>query len=242
MTRPGPFVIGWRIAWTVASLAVEQVIVCGVAAIPVALFWTHGLVRMPADVNIRALTIALLLIPSYVAFVLSLMIASGVAVRALGARTPADVELRISDYSWAVLRWAKHMVRLHIVRVFAGMLFRGSPIWTAYLRLNGARIGRHVYVNTMFVSDYNLLEFGDDVVIGAEVHLSGHTVEGGVVKTGKVRLGNNVTIGLGSVIEIGVDIGANAQIGALSFVPKHTTWPGDAVYAGIPIRPLRAGV
>ena len=89
----------------------------------------------------------------------------------------------------------------------AGLLFRGSPIWTAYLRLNGACIGRRVYVNTLFVSDYNLLEFGDDVVIGAEVHISGHTVEGGMVKTGRVRLGNNVTIGLGSVIEIGVDIG-----------------------------------
>jgi carbonic anhydrase/acetyltransferase-like protein (isoleucine patch superfamily) len=31
-----------------------------------------------------------------------------------------------------------------------------------------------------------------------------------------------VTIGLGSVIEIGVDIGADSQVGALSFVPKHT--------------------
>ena len=29
-------------------------------------------------------------------------------------------------------------------RALAGWLFRGSPIWTAYLRLNGARIGRGV--------------------------------------------------------------------------------------------------
>jgi hypothetical protein len=45
------------------------------------------------------------------------------------------------------------------------------------------------------VADFNLLEFGDDVVIGDEVHLSGHTVEGGVVKTAPLCLGNNVTIG-----------------------------------------------
>ena len=54
----------------------------------------------------------------------------------------------------------------------------------------------------------------------------------------RVHFGRNVTVGVGSVIEIGVDIGANAQIGALSFVPKHASLPGGAIYAGIPIRRL----
>jgi acetyltransferase-like isoleucine patch superfamily enzyme len=205
---------------------------------PVALFWIHlGASLPPADAT-RAIVIGVLLAPSYVVFAWCLMIASALEVRVIGAHTPADAEMRIADFSWPLLRWARQMVRLHIVRVFSGTLFRGSPIWTAYLRLNGARIGRRVYVNTVFVSDHNLLDFGDDVVIGAEVHVSGHTVEGGVVKTGRVRLERAVTVGLGSVIEIGVEIGANAQIGALSFVPKHTRWPGNAVYAGIPIRRL----
>jgi carbonic anhydrase/acetyltransferase-like protein (isoleucine patch superfamily) len=59
-------------------------------------------------------------------------------------------------------------------------------------------------------------------------------VEAGVVKTARVRLGNNVTIGLGSVIEIAVEIGSDAQVGALSFVPKHTKLEGGFVYAGTP--------
>jgi len=131
------------------------------------------------------------------------------------------------------------MVATHIVRMLAGTLFRGSPVWTAYLRLNGARIGRRVYVNTLFISDHNLLELGDDVVIGADVHLSGHTVEGGVVKTARVRLGPNVTVGLGTVVGIDVDIGPNCQIGAMSLVPKHVTLEPDAVYAGVPVTRIR---
>jgi acetyltransferase-like isoleucine patch superfamily enzyme len=91
-----------------------------------------------------------------------------------------------------------------------------------------------VYVNSLAVTDYNLLEFGDDVVIGDDVHVSGHTVESGVVKTAPLRLGNNVTIGLGSVIEIGVEAGDGCQVGALSFVPKHARLEAGAIYAGIP--------
>jgi acetyltransferase-like isoleucine patch superfamily enzyme len=115
-------------------------------------------------------------------------------------------------------------------------MFRGSPIWTTYLRLNGARIGQRVYVNTLFISDHNLLELGENVVIGSEVHISGHTVEAGVVKTAGVRLERNVTIGLGTVVDIDVVVGARCQVGALSFVPKHTTLEAGAVYAGVPVR------
>jgi acetyltransferase-like isoleucine patch superfamily enzyme len=96
-----------------------------------------------------------------------------------------------------------------------------------------------VYVGSLALSDYNLLEFGDDVVIGADVHLSGHTVEGGIVKTAGVRLGRGVTIGLGSVIDIGVQIGDGCQVGALSLVPKGATLQAGAVYVGRPVRRVR---
>jgi acetyltransferase-like isoleucine patch superfamily enzyme len=136
------------------------------------------------------------------------------------------------------MRWARYGASIHLVRIVAGTLFRGTPLWTGHLRLSGARLGKRVYINSLSVSDYNLIECGDDVVIGGAVHLSGHTVEAGVLKTARVRLGDNVTIGLGSVIEIGVEIGSDAQVGALSFVPKYTKLKGGMVYAGAPAMPL----
>ncbi len=81
-----------------------------------------------------------------------------------------------------------------------------------------------------------MLEMGDGVVIGESVHLSGHTVEGGLVKTGYVRLGRGVTVGLGSMVGIGVDAGDRCQIGALSVVPKNTRLEAGGVYAGVPAR------
>jgi carbonic anhydrase/acetyltransferase-like protein (isoleucine patch superfamily) len=59
-----------------------------------------------------------------------------------------------------------------------------------------------------------------------------------MLKTAGVRVGSHVTIGLGSAIDIDVDIGDGCQIGALTFVPKHTRLDPNAVYVGIPARKL----
>jgi acetyltransferase-like isoleucine patch superfamily enzyme len=226
----------WRVGCTLVCIVIVELVVCAAAALPVVAAWTVLAARLPLDPLLRTVVFAAALIPSYTAFALCLMAASAAANRLTGARTPADATMRIADMGWPLMRWARYMVASHLVRLLAGSLFRGSPIWTAYLRLNGATLGKRVYVNSLFVSDHNLLEFGDDVVIGGEVHLSGHTVEGGVVKTGRVRLGRDVTIGVGAVIDIGVTVGDGCKVGALSVVPKHTTLEPGATYGGIPVR------
>ena len=224
----------WRIGWMVLTTLLVQAVVCGAAVFPLALAWSQILAATDSSPVLRALAAALLAVPSYVLFALLLMFASAVATRTLNWQTPPDLQMRIADLEWPLLQWARSMVAIHIVRFFAGALFRGSPIWTVYLRLAGARLRRRVYVNSLAVTDYNLLEFGDDVVIGDAVHLSGHTVERGVMKTARLRLGSNVTIGLGSVLGIGVEAGDGCQVGALSFVPKQTRLEAGAVYAGVP--------
>lgn len=235
---PSRFVRVWRIAWTVGSLIIVQAVVFALSAVPVVALW-HWLLRLTLGAPLlRIVLISAALAPSYVVFALCLVVVSPMATRLLGWQTPTDAEMRIVDMEWDLLRWVRYGASVHLVRLIAGSLFRGTPVWTAHLRLSGARLGRRVYVNSLAVSDYNLIECGDDVVIGGAVHMSGHTVEAGVVKTARVRLGDHVTIGLGSVIEIGVEIGSDCQIGALSFVPKHARLPSGGVYGGVPAVPL----
>jgi acetyltransferase-like isoleucine patch superfamily enzyme len=228
-------------AWTLATLVLVQSIVCLAAALPpLALWrWLHdGMGAWPA---LQLVADAGAIVPLYVLFALLLMVASPLAVRILGWRTPADIEMRVADMGWPLLGWVRAGASAHLVRVFSGALFRGTPIWTAYLRWSGAKLGRRVYVNSLFISDYNLLSFGDDVVIGGGVHLSGHTVEHGVVKTGRVIIGDRVTVGVESVLEIGVRIDSDVQVGALSFVPKHARLTAGRTYVGVPAAPLASG-
>jgi acetyltransferase-like isoleucine patch superfamily enzyme len=226
-----------RVAWTIVLILVVQSLVCGLALGPIVLVWLP-LARLDVPISVRLAVYATAAIPSYVGFALLLMFVSPIASRLTGARTVDEAELELAELGWPLLGWVRYQVGIHVVRVFAGPLFRGSPLWTAYVRRNGARIGRRVYINTLAMSDHNLLEIGDDVVIGDGVHLSGHTVEAGRLRTGRVRIGSHVTIGLESIVDIDVVIASGCQIGALSLVPKHARLTTPGIYAGIPARPL----
>lgn len=236
--RRAQFARTYRVTWTVVTFVIVEVLVCGLSAFPVVLGWSWLLGRPVSNRMMRLAMLGLAVVPSYVLFAVCLMVVSALATRLAGWRTPRDAVMRIADLGWPLLGWARYMATIHIVRVIAGTLFRGSPIWTAYLRWSGARLGRGVYIASVSLSDYNLLEFGDDVVIGGDVHVAGHTVEGGIIRTAGVRLGRNVTVGLGSVVEIGVDVGSDCEIGALSFVPKYSKLEAGGVYAGAPVRRL----
>lgn len=227
-----------RLAWAIASLIVVEAVVCGLALLPVIALWLPAMATSAENMVLRVVVVSLAIVPSYALFALALMFVSALATRVTRWRTEPDMEMPLRQLEWPLLDWVRYMVNIHVVRLFAGTLFRGTPIWSAYLRLSGGRIGRRVYVNTLALSDHNLLELGDDVVIGEGVHMSGHTVEAGVVRTGRVAVGRNVTIGLGSIVGIGVTIGPETQIGAMSLVPKNTELRGGAVYAGVPAIPI----
>ncbi|HEU4631944.1 MAG TPA: hypothetical protein VFS08_19500 [Gemmatimonadaceae bacterium] len=231
-----------RVTWTVLTLFGVESAVLALAVLPAVLFWEWHFHWRIAPAWLRVLVLAASFVPAYLLFATALMVLSAAAARLLGWRTPAAAELRITDLDWALLRWVRYLVCTHLVRVFAGGLLRASPLWTLCLRLNGARIGRGVWVNSTALMDHNLLDFGDGVVIGSDVHLSGHTVEGGVVRTAPVRVGTGATIGVGSVVGIGVEIGAGTQVGALSYVPKHTHLEPGGIYGGVPVRRLDEGV
>lgn len=227
-----------RLTWCLLSAFIVESWIFGVAVLPAVLFWNwhRGWNVEPSWLRIVVLSMAF--IPAYLIFTLVLIVLSALAMRILRWRTPPNAELVIKDLSWPLLNWVRYMISIQLVKIFAGSLFRSTPVWTFYLGLNGAKLGRRVFINSLGVTDHNLLELDDDVVIGGDAHVSGHTVEAGIVKTAGVHLGRGVTVGVGSVVGIGVDAGDGCQIGALSLVPKHATLDAGATYVGIPVSRL----
>jgi acetyltransferase-like isoleucine patch superfamily enzyme len=225
-----------RVLWAVLSCFIVESIIFGFSVLPAVSFWEwHLHWNFSGPSWMRMLILSMAFIPTYLLFAFFLMVLSAVATGILGWRAPLDCEMPIQKPDRPLMNWMRYNVSIHMVRIFAGPVFRVTPIWTLYMRLNGARLGRRVFVNSLWVMDHNLLEFGDDVVIGSEVHLSGHTVERGMVKTARVCLGDGVTVGASSIVGIGVEAGPGCQIGALSMVPKFSKLEAKQTYAGIPV-------
>lgn len=245
-SHPPVFRLSWRprlvarLTWTLASSFILECVIFGLSVLPAALFWSPFFGLRYPNGFVRTAVLAMAFVPTYLIFMVFLMVLSAIACRMLGWRTPDHAHLVIAELEWPLLNWVRYVISIHIVRLFAGAFLRATPLWTFYLRLNGARLGRGVYVNSLAVSDHNLLEFDDHVVIGDGVHLSGHTVERAIVKTARVRLGRGVTIGIGSVVGIGVEAGPGAQVGALSLVPKFSRLEAGATYVGTPVHKLES--
>jgi acetyltransferase-like isoleucine patch superfamily enzyme len=227
-----------RVAWAVVTLLVVETVVLAVAALPAVAIWNWGADWERVPEWGRVLFLAAIAVPSYLVFALGVLFYSAMATRLLGWRTQPDLEARLADFEWPLLDWGRYLVSIHVARMFAGAVFRSTPVWVQYMRWNGATIGRGVWVNSLALMDHNLLEFGDRVVIGSDARVSGHTVERGLLKTAPVRIGAGSTIGIGTVVGIGVRIGEGTQVGSLSVVPKFTELAAHATYAGAPVRRL----
>jgi hypothetical protein len=100
-------VVGWRVGCTVVSIVVVQAAVCGIAALPVVVFWLTA--WMPSNLLVRAALFSVLLVPSYLAFAVCLMAVSAAANRVTGARTPPDATMPIAEMGWPLM----HLGALH---------------------------------------------------------------------------------------------------------------------------------
>jgi len=145
---------------------------------------------------------------------------------------------RFPYYSFKAFRWASYNALILMVRYTCMNFLRVTPFLTLFHRFMGMRIGRRVQINTLVIGDSNLIEIGDDSVIGGDVTLVAHAAERGWLATAPVKIGNRVTVGLMSVIFPGVTIGDGAVIAANAVVTKGTTIGPGEMWGGVPARKL----
>lgn len=87
-----------------------------------------------------------------------------------------------------------------------------------------------------------LVTIGDNVTLAPNVTILGHDastrVQLGLTKLGKVKIGNNVFVGAGSIILPNVEIGNDVVIAAGSVVNRNI--PNDSVVAGVPAKKIKS--
>lgn len=80
----------------------------------------------------------------------------------------------------------------------------------------------------------NLIEIGDNVVIGWDVKMLCHDLTGSSIYVGRIKIGKNSLIGAFSVIRAGIKIGKNSIVAMHSFVNKDV--PDNEIWGGTPAK------
>jgi non-ribosomal peptide synthetase-like protein len=112
----------------------------------------------------------------------------------------------------------------------------GTPLLPVFLRLLGARIGRRVYLDTTFLTEFDLVEVGDEAMIAGPTSLQTHLFEDRVMKMSVVKVGPKCAVGPRSVVLYDSALEEGAGLDALSLVMKGEVLPQESRWRGIPAR------
>ena len=119
-------------------------------------------------------------------------------------------------------------------------LFRGD-LNIDKLKKRGLKVGENfkaIGQNIIDPSHCWHIEIGDNVVLAPRAHILAHDASTGLfngyTKIANVKIGNNVVIGAGAIVLMGVTVGDNVIIGAGSIVIKDI--PANSVAAGNPAK------
>ncbi len=119
--------------------------------------------------------------------------------------------------------WGSHQFQLlYFACPFLEGLLRLVPgLYSAWLRLWGAKVGKGIYwTPNVEIADRPLLEIGDHVILGHKVHLIAHVIipyKGRLsLYVKKIQIQDQAFIGAGSTLGPGVQVEAGAHLPVLT--------------------------
>jgi len=118
-------------------------------------------------------------------------------------------------------------------------ILTGTPLLGPALRLFGTRVGRHCWIDTTYLTEFDLVQLGDECNIGSATSLQTHLFEDRVMKMSRLDIGPGASVGSRSVILYDSVIGAGGAVDAMSLIMKGEHVPARTAWQGIPARVAR---
>ncbi len=146
----------------------------------------------------------------------------------IGRFKPRSIPIWSLDYFrfWVV----KTMMRTSPV-----VAFMGTPIYSFYLRLMGAKIGRNVSINCRYAPvAADLISIGDDSILRKDTIVLGYRAQSNFIHLGRIDIGRKAFVGEASVIDIDASMGDDTQLGHASSLQSGQCVPDGKHYHGSP--------
>ncbi len=147
---------------------------------------------------------------------------------------------RAGDYPlWGAYYFRWWLVR-RVLETVASQYLAGTPAYVLYYRLLGAKVGRGALLLGDFIDVADLVTIGEDAALDAGAILATSSVEGGLLRLGRVHIGAGATVGSTAVVGRDARIGDGAVLEDLSSLPAGGVIPPGERWGGSPAVRLSA--
>jgi non-ribosomal peptide synthetase-like protein len=144
--------------------------------------------------------------------------------------------------------WSWWALRTEAVAVTYGTLaseilfehLRGTPMLPWLLRLFGVKIGKGVFMDATDITEFDCVKIGDFSAVNAGACLQTHLYEDRLMKVGRIRISEGVTVGAGSTVLYDTRVGDNVVLGPVTLVMKGEELPANSSWIGSPAQPAVA--
>ena len=225
--RPTALLVAYR-------LAVELVRV----VLPAALWFAAGLLDALAGMRLLQRTSGAVLVVAMPAVFLAISTAVTLLVAGMKWAIVGRYRPRVEPLWAPFVRHSELITGLYegaAVPMLAGLL-TGTPWIAPLLGAFGVRAGRRVYLETTYVTEFDLVRVGDDAAVGRATSLQTHLFEDRVMKMSTVVVGGAAAVGPRAVVLYDATVREGARLDALSLAMKGETIPAGARWCGVPAR------
>lgn len=140
---------------------------------------------------------------------------------------------------WSNFVWRTELITAMFENVAIPALLgsiTGTPFLPMALRLFGTKMGKRVWIDTLHISEFDLVTVGDEANINSNATLQTHLFEDRVMKLDHLRVEDNCTLGEVSVVLYSSVMEKGSTLDALSLLMKGETLPENTAWRGIPAR------
>jgi non-ribosomal peptide synthetase-like protein len=103
------------------------------------------------------------------------------------------------------------------------------------LRTLGAKIGRGVWLETLWLPEFDLVRLGAGATVNRGCVVQTHLFHDRIMSMDQVTLGAGATLGPHGIVLPGASIGARTTVGPGSLVTRGDAVPADTRWLGNPI-------
>ena len=144
-------------------------------------------------------------------------------------------EGKAKTFSWYFLKWWLVRRVIHVSSLYS-WVFDETPLSSVWLRLLGASVGSDTSVEQAYILEPDLVTIGNECILEFETQLSTSEIKNGVIEFRRVKIDDNVKLGVRSVLLGGTHVESGCEVMPKAALDWTTPRKPNSSFSGSPAK------